>query len=181
MNRPSARLRWAVTTLDPRPQDRVLELGCGHGVALTLIAERLTTGRVVGLDRSPKMAAAAGARNADHIAAGRVSVVTASLHETDLRDERFDKVLAIDFPPFLRGDPRRECEVVRRHLAQDGTLYVVAQPLDPGKARATGDALASKLEAHGFAVGGIAVEEVEGRRSVGVTASAAAAPAPAGS
>jgi SAM-dependent methyltransferase len=68
----SARLTWAVGKLDVRPGDRVLEVGCGHGAAVTLICERLRGGRVVGLDRSPTMTSASARRNAAYVAAGQV-------------------------------------------------------------------------------------------------------------
>ena len=87
------------------------ELGCGHGVAVTLICERLRGGRIVGVDRSATMIAAGARRNEAHVAAGRAKFLTASLHEADLGDERFDKVLAVHFPPLLRGGSDRELEV----------------------------------------------------------------------
>ncbi len=53
----SARLQAVVEQLDIRPGDRVLEIGCGHGVAATLICERLESGRLRRFDRSAKMIA----------------------------------------------------------------------------------------------------------------------------
>ena len=48
----SARQTWIVTQLPLRPTDRVLELGCGHGVAATAICDRLQGGTYHGIDRS---------------------------------------------------------------------------------------------------------------------------------
>src|SRR3954447_18995544 len=67
----SERFVWAVDTLDVRPADRVLEIGCGHGVAVSLVCERLTTGTITAIDRSLKMIEMATRRNRKHVDAGR--------------------------------------------------------------------------------------------------------------
>jgi len=77
-------------------------------------------------------------------------VITAALHEADLGEARFDRVLAVHFPPLLRGDPARELAVVRRHLAAGGALHVVAQPVAAQEARSAAAAIAATLARHGF-------------------------------
>jgi ubiquinone/menaquinone biosynthesis C-methylase UbiE len=155
-NRPSERLSWAVGVLGVQRGDRILEIGCGHGVAVALMCEQLADGRghVTAVDRSATMIAAAERRNADHVRAGRASFLTASLHDADLDDARFDKVLAVHVPVFLRGDPVRELEVVSRHLAPGGRLFLPFQPLHATGVRPTIERLAAVLTGHGYRVTG---------------------------
>jgi cyclopropane fatty-acyl-phospholipid synthase-like methyltransferase len=155
--RAAERLVWAVDTLDVQPHDRLLEIGCGHGVAVSLVCEKLDGGSILAIDRSPTMIEAATRRNADHVAAGRASFQTASLHEADLGDARFDKVFAIHIGVFLRGQPGRELRVVERHLADGGRFHVIWQPL---AAQPTAERVSSSLEKHGFTVGDVLVHDL---------------------
>jgi SAM-dependent methyltransferase len=66
VSRASERQRRAVEELDIQPGDRVLELGCGHGVAASLVCDNLGPGgHLTAIDRSPKMIEAASSRNAE--------------------------------------------------------------------------------------------------------------------
>ena len=71
-----ARNRWAVQLLDVQPTDRVIELGCGPGVAIAALATRAIRGLVVGVDHSQVMIGQARRRNRAAIQAGRVRLLT---------------------------------------------------------------------------------------------------------
>ena len=123
----SERLQAIVDGLGIRPGDRVLEIGCGHGVAATLVCERLeSAGRLTAIDRSPKMIAAAAQRNAEHVASGRAEFLVARLEEVDLGERRFD-VFAVRVGLFHR-DPERADALVQPWLAPGGRLLTFFDP-----------------------------------------------------
>jgi ubiquinone/menaquinone biosynthesis C-methylase UbiE len=123
----SQRLREVVEQLDVQPDDCVLEIGCGHGVAATYVCERLDTGRLTAVDRSPKMIAAAARRNAEHVAAGRAEFLVQRLEELDLGERRFDKVFAVRVGLFHR-EPERARALVERYLAPGGLILSAFDP-----------------------------------------------------
>jgi SAM-dependent methyltransferase len=116
------RLQSIVERLDVQPDDRVLEVGCGHGVAATFICERLRAGHLTAIDRSPKMIEAARRRNAAHIGAGRAEFLVAALEDVDLAQRRFDKVLAVRVGLFRR-EPDRARRLVEPWLAPGGRVF----------------------------------------------------------
>jgi ubiquinone/menaquinone biosynthesis C-methylase UbiE len=126
----SERLRHVVEQMDVGPDDRVLEIGCGHGVAATLVCERLVEGHLTAVDRSGKMILAAARRNAPHVEAGRAEFLVADLEDLDLGDRRFDKIFAARVGLFHR-EPERARDLAERWLAPGGELFVFFdQPSD---------------------------------------------------
>ena len=121
------RLKAIVDGLDIAPGARVLEIGCGHGVAATYVLERLQEGRLTAVDRSPKMIAAAARRNAAAVAAGRAEFLVAELEDLGLGDRRFDLVLAVRVGLFHR-EPDRAHRLVEPWLAPGGTVRAYFDP-----------------------------------------------------
>lgn len=109
----SARLQAIVEELDIHEGQRVLEIGCGHGVAATYVLAR--GAEYLGVDRSPKMIAAAAKRNP----AGEFRV--ANLESLDLGDRRFDLIFAVRVGLFHR-EPERARALVEPYLAPDGAI-----------------------------------------------------------
>ena len=123
----SGRLRRIVEELGVRPGDRVLEIGCGHGVAATFVCERLDGGRLTAIDRSPTMIDAAARRNATHVEAGTAEFVVSTLEDLDLGDRRFDVVFAVRVGLFHR-EPDRARHLAERWLGPGGRLRAVFDP-----------------------------------------------------
>ena len=118
----SDRLLEVVAQLDIQPGDRVLEIGCGHGVAATHVCERLDGGRLTAIDRSAKMIEAARRRNAAHVEAGSAEFIVASLEELDLGERRFDRAFAVRVGLFHR-DPERARALVEPWMAPGGRVF----------------------------------------------------------
>jgi SAM-dependent methyltransferase len=159
--KPSERFVWAVETLAPAPTDHVLEVGCGQGVAVSLVCERLTSGRITAIDRSKKMIEMAARRNREHIAGGRAVLKTAALETADFANERFDKVFAFNVAPFWL-QPKEALGIVGRHLAADGAVYIFwdARHTRTGRARDLADQLSARIELAEFSVNRVLVEDL---------------------
>lgn len=146
-----ARLQWAIEVLEIAPDDQVLEIGCGHGVAASLVAERLGSGRLTAIDRSPRMIEAASARNQQHIQSGSVVFHTTSLAEATFSEARFTKIFAVNVNVFWMK-PAAELAAVRNLVADEGMLYLFFNPPAGTSTQALADKLHDRLRAHGFGV-----------------------------
>lgn len=128
-SRPSnvARSRWAAQLLDIQPTDRVIELGCGPGVALAALTAQATRGLVVGVDHSLVMIDQARHRNRAAVKVGRLRLIQTSVESLIINDEQFDAALAINTIGMWPDPPARLREISRL-LRPDGRIALVAQP-----------------------------------------------------
>jgi SAM-dependent methyltransferase len=156
------RNRWAVGLLDIGPTDRVLEVGCGPGVAVAALAGRATRGLVVGVDRSAVMIGQARRRNAEAVQAGRVRLIHAPVERLQTEDGPFDAALAVN-TVGIWPEPTDRLREIGRLLAPGGRIALVSQPRTQGATAATSaaaaDGLAARLRDAGF--GDLRVETLE--------------------
>jgi len=140
------RSRWAVELLGIQPTDRVIELGCGPGLAVDALAGLASQGLVVGVDHSEVMIRQASRRNAEAIRAGRVRLVHAPVEHLRLLEGPFDAALAVNTVGFW-PEPEARLREIGHMLRTGGRIALVTQPRCPGATVATSAAAAEELAA----------------------------------
>ncbi|MGH8273290.1 MAG: class I SAM-dependent methyltransferase [Gammaproteobacteria bacterium] len=107
-----------ISALAPRPRERILDVGCGTGVALARIAADRPTARLSGIDLTPEMLAYARRRLP---AAARLA--HADARRLPFADASFDAALNLSMLHYL-GDPATALSEMARVLAPGGRLIV---------------------------------------------------------
>lgn len=132
----SDRLRQAVKALPLTPGMRVLEIGCGPGVAARAVAAQIGDGKVVAIDRSETAIDQATRGSAAEIAAGRLEFRCSAIEDFALADGEapFDlayahRVGALDGRHPEAG--RKALAVLKRVLKPGGVMVIDDRPPIP--------------------------------------------------
>lgn len=161
------RITRAVALLDVRPADRLLEIGCGGGVAVQLVCPLLETGTITAVDRSATAVERAVGRNTGEVEAGRaafaqVSFTAPELSAAGLSGRHFDKIFAIYVNLFWTGQARAELALAASLLAPGGALYAFYEI--PGQRE---EEVAAKVAA-AFEMAGFTPEVIRAAPLVGI-------------
>jgi ubiquinone/menaquinone biosynthesis C-methylase UbiE len=143
MNRDAA--TEIIQMLDIRPDDKLLEVGFGPGVAIQLLLDRVPAGSVAGIDYSQEMVRQAAARNAAALRNRRVDLRYGSVERLPFADEAFDKALAINSMQAW-PDARAGLREIQRVLKRGGSV-ALGFTVNSGQRR---EAVAELLTAAGF-------------------------------
>ena len=165
------RVQWTVDLLDVRPDAHLLEIGCGHGHAVALVAARLAgTGRLTAIDRSPTMVARARARNAAAVAAGRVVITQQTLAQAAAQGGAFDEVFAINVNDFWTA-PAASVTALRRLARPGATVCLAYEPPGRPRLRQLATAIPAAVEAAGLTVTEVRAPGTSGALLLAVKAS----------
>jgi ubiquinone/menaquinone biosynthesis C-methylase UbiE len=140
--------RWTLEQLDIQPEDRVLDVGCGAGKALELLAHQASRGFVVGLDHSETMVFQALTRNRARVLAGQLSVRMGDVGRMPFASASFDKVCAIETLYFW-PDPKAAFEEIYRVLVPGGRVAISLEYTRDGSRSAD---LSDTLESEGIRI-----------------------------
>jgi len=115
---------WGLSYLLIVPNSIVLDVGCGGGGAIKLLAEKASEGKVYGIDHSIDIVGLARQVNKRFIESGRVEIDHGSVSQLPYSENMFDTVTAfetIEFWPNLSENFRE----VKRFLKPGGVLLIV--------------------------------------------------------
>jgi ubiquinone/menaquinone biosynthesis C-methylase UbiE len=138
------------------PTAHILELGCGTGVVLRALARRTDfSGRLVGVDQSPVLIAAARRLAAEEGVDQRIEFRVGDVHHLAVGESSFDAVIAHTLVSHV-ADPVRVLKEAARVVRPGGSVAVFdgdfasltfAHP-DPAFARAMDEALVEAVVTH---------------------------------
>lgn len=119
-----------VELLQVRAEDRLLEIGFGHGRMIAMLAARAPRGLVCGIDPSPVMLSQARARSRAAVREGRVELVQGGASQLPWPDGHFHGACAVNSFQHWLG-PAADLLEVRRVLAPGGRLLLTLRVHDP--------------------------------------------------
>ena len=117
---------WGLSHVAMKPQDCVLDVGCGGGRTVNKLAALATQGKVLGVDFSDASISVARKLNARLIEERRVEIQEASVSKLPFEANAFDLVTAVE-THFWWPDLPAGLQEIFRVLKPSGTLVVVAE------------------------------------------------------
>ena len=87
---------WAISLMNIQPNDHLLEIGFGPGMAIKKVSEIASNGFVAGIDFSETMLEQASKLNASAIESGLVELKYGEVSSIPYGDELFDKIFGIN-------------------------------------------------------------------------------------
>ena len=124
------RFRWAVEILKVKPDDYILEIGCGVGFAVEEVAQHLVTGKITAIDKSPAMIEKAIRRNKKNIEQDKAKFIQSELLGFEENDVKYNKIFCFNVNLFWTGNSiAREISAIRSILLRKGLVYIFYGPM----------------------------------------------------
>ena len=107
-----------------KPDDRILEIGCGTGSLIKVIAGKMENGFIEGIDFSSEMVTIAKRKNRKHIARGAVNITGDHFDDHSFKKNIFTKACSVN-TLYLWENPEPTVTKVMNAL-QPGGKFVLA-------------------------------------------------------
>lgn len=118
--------KWALSAIKEDRPAGILDIGCGGGMQISVMADMFPDAEIIGLDHSSDAVLSASKLNSGIIASGRCRIIEGSVESLPFGDGRFDLVTAFEtyfFWPDLENSIAEAC----RAVAPGGKILIVSE------------------------------------------------------
>jgi ubiquinone/menaquinone biosynthesis C-methylase UbiE len=119
-------IQWGLEQIEIKRNDIILDIGCGGGSAVRIMAEKSINGKVYGIDYSPESVQISKANNSKLIYDGRVFINQGNVSKLDFADNYFDLITAINSHYYWPNLLHDLCEVLRT-LKPSGKFVIIGE------------------------------------------------------
>jgi ubiquinone/menaquinone biosynthesis C-methylase UbiE len=118
--------QWGLEQIEINRIDIILDIGCGGGSAVRMMAEKTINGKVYGIDYSPESVQISKANNLKLIHDGRVFINQGNVSKLDFPNNYFDLITAINSHYYWPDLPHDLNEVLRT-LKSGGKFVIIGE------------------------------------------------------
>ncbi|MCY8823364.1 class I SAM-dependent methyltransferase [Bacillus atrophaeus] len=118
--------KWGLKHIDFKQTDYVLDVGCGGGETINILANKIKKGKIYGLDISAASVRASLSRNSRFVNSQHVNVIQSDVAELQFEDNYFDKVIAIQTHIYWFELEKGLMEIVRV-LKHEGSFILICE------------------------------------------------------
>ena len=122
---------WGLTHVKIKADYVILDVGCGGGKTVNRLAQKVSRGKVFGIDHSADMVEYSRKVNKKLIIEDRVEIIEAPVDETGFPDDFFDLVTAVETYYFWHSFPDALQEILRV-LKPGGNFLMVNEMVKDG-------------------------------------------------
>lgn len=116
---------WGLSFFNFTNDDTVLDVGCGGGMTLKRMADKVPQGTLYGVDYSAVSVAKSRELNKDLVEKGRMKIVEGSVDALPFEEQAFDKITTVESFYFW-PTPEKSLGEVHRVLKTGGVFILIA-------------------------------------------------------
>lgn len=110
---------FGLETLDVQPDDQILEIGPGNGRLMKWVSEKLSKGKVSGIDLSKDMVIAAQKKLREEILANKAEIKQSGISSIPYANSSFNKIITCNSIYFW-PEPQQDIKEILRVLKPEG-------------------------------------------------------------
>lgn len=117
---------WALCQLPEMKPESIIDIGCGGGMMISLLAEKFPKAKIAGIDISDTSVGYAREYNKELISSGRCRIDNASVSKIPYDDGSFDLAVSCE-SYFFWPDLVRDVEEVSRVISLGGYMAIISE------------------------------------------------------